>query len=125
MGPGRKILDHALHTEGSEDSGEPQPHGKTSIPASVPAGIESKREEEFTKDGINRFFAPPPCSSSGGTHPPTDPQVLHLPLPRHGQHSQTKVGRHGVHGGRGGPKRHLRAEKVRILQKQRHHLLHR
>lgn len=50
MGPGRKILDHALHTEGSEDSGEPQPHRKTSVSASVLAGIESKREDEFTKN---------------------------------------------------------------------------
>lgn len=73
---------------------------------------------------IDGFFDPPLCPSAGGAHSSTDPQVLHLPVPGHGEHRQEKIGRHGVHGGRGGPKRHLRPEKARILQKQRHHLLH-
>lgn len=61
---------------------------------------------------------------AGSSHPAAAPQVLHLPVPRHDQRRQEKIRRHGLHGGRGGPKRHLRPQEARILQKQRHHLLH-
>lgn len=65
------------------------------------------------------------CSPAGGSHATADAKVLHLPLPRHGQHRQEEAGRHGVHGGRGSAQRHLRPEEVRILPQQRHHLLYR
>lgn len=39
MGPGRKVLHRALHTEGSQDPRELRPDGQAALPAALPTGV--------------------------------------------------------------------------------------
>lgn len=39
MGPGGEILDHALHTESSQDPGESRPCRQAALPHALPPGI--------------------------------------------------------------------------------------
>lgn len=39
VGPGREILHHTLHTESSQDPGEPWPRRQAAVPAALPPGI--------------------------------------------------------------------------------------
>lgn len=63
LGPGREILDHAVHTESSQDPGEPWPHRETAVPAAVPPGISLRMMSECREKCIQTpkviFQCPP------------------------------------------------------------------
>lgn len=50
VGPGREILHHTLHTESSQDPGEPWPRRQAAVPAALPPGITPNPENQFKKE---------------------------------------------------------------------------